>query len=681
MSVGPILESKPCLPGVEMTQTLKPGLALTCLSIALGLVGCGGGSSSSSPSPSPSPVFPPPSASLSQASTASPFNSSCNGAPQNGQLYMQAEVEPYIAVNPSSPLNVIGIWQQDRWSNGGAQGLIAAASFDAGLTWARHPLPTSNCAGGTAGNGGDYERASDPWLSFSPTGIAYAISLSFNDSNNASAILVTRSSDGGSTWSDPTTLILDDNGVLNDKESITADPTNANYVYAVWDRIDSKGYGPAWFARTTDGGRSWEAARMIYNPGQNPANGNQTLGNQIVVLPDGIVLDMFDEIDYTNGQYSATYKVIRSTDHGTTWSAPIKIADELAVGARDPETGQSIRDGAGLADIAVGPAGNLFVVWQDARFSNGNHDGIALTSSTDGGLRWSTPVRINRAPSTQAFTPSIDVLNDGTLVATYYDLRNNTSDPRTLGADLWQIVSTDGGVHWQERHLSGPFDLELAPDAEGLFLGDYQGLANDGTDPLPLFVRTVTGATGPTDVFDFPPSMSTPLFLAVAPAYAATPAAPRAVGPAFRDRVRKNLARLVKREDRRPGPPPRPSRLRADQRRASSSARSLARRIHQSRQVEITLVIMTEAAKKYSAESTSACARMPSLTLATRMATMNTSSIDHLPSTAAAAAIRWLNRPSRAPRRNTPIITRFLPMGNSTENTRRIVARNTSFDA
>lgn len=559
MPIGPILEYRPHLPGVEMTQTLKPGLALTCLSIALGLAGCGGGSSSSSPSPPPSPVFPPPSASLSQASAASPFSGDCNGAPQSGQLYLQAEVEPYIAVNPSSPLNVIGIWQQDRWSNGGAQGLIAAASFDAGLTWARHPLPTSNCAGGTAGNGGDYERASDPWLSFSPTGIAYAISLSFNDSNNTSAILVTRSSDGGSTWSDPTTLIRDDNGVLNDKESITADPTNANYVYAVWDRIDSKGYGPAWFARTTDGGQTWEAARMIYDPGQNPTNGNQTLGNQIVVLPDGTLLDMFDEIDYANGQYSATYKVIRSTDRGTTWSAPIKIADELAVGARDPETGQPIRDGAGLADIAVGPAGNLFVVWQDARFSNGNHDGIALSSSTDGGLTWSVPVEINADTAVEAFTPSISILSDGTLVATYYDLRSDTPDPDTLPTDLWQVISTDGTT-WHERHVSGPFDLAIAPDAEGLFLGDYQGLAAAGNDALPFFVQTVDSTTGPTDVFALPPAMSKPLLLAISSGYRAVPAQAFTRTPVFRTRIEQNLLLLLHREGRLPRPPQRPDR-------------------------------------------------------------------------------------------------------------------------
>jgi hypothetical protein len=41
-----------------------------------------------------------------------------------------------------------------------------------------------------------------------------------------------------------------------------------------------------------------------------------------------------------------TASVMRSTDKGLTWGAPISISNIGALGARDPVTGAPIRDGA-----------------------------------------------------------------------------------------------------------------------------------------------------------------------------------------------------------------------------------------------------------------------------------------------------------------------------------------------
>src|SRR3954463_10605239 len=68
-------------------------------------------------------------------STASPYATSCNGAPQTGTEFRGSEVEPSIAVNPAQRRNRIGVWQQDRWSTGGANGVLARVSNDGGATW------------------------------------------------------------------------------------------------------------------------------------------------------------------------------------------------------------------------------------------------------------------------------------------------------------------------------------------------------------------------------------------------------------------------------------------------------------------------------------------------------------------------------------------------------------------
>jgi Neuraminidase (sialidase) len=252
----------------------------------------------------------------------------------DGTLYVNAEVEPYVTVDPQNTNHIVGVWQQDRWSTGGARGLMAGASFDGGKTWTNTPLAFSRCAGGTAANGGNYSRASDPWVSYGPNGIVYASSISFDGGIQApgsdSAVLASRSIDGGKTWSAPATLILDGSTFFNDKESITADPRLPNFAYAVWDRLPPQGGGPATFARTTDGGTTWQPARTIYDPGPN----SQTLGNEIVVLPNGTLVDLFTRIDSPTGMpQTATAMIVRSIDQGTTWSGPITVAERLAVGA------------------------------------------------------------------------------------------------------------------------------------------------------------------------------------------------------------------------------------------------------------------------------------------------------------------------------------------------------------
>ena len=470
-------------------------------SLLLLVTACGGGGSSSL---MPPPGGPPPFTSVTQVrvSQASTFTAGCDGVPATGTLYTNTAAEPYLAVNPTSPLNLISAWQQNRWSDGGAQGLNLAASFDGGMTWTLSNAAFSLCTGGNSGNAGNYARATDVWLTVSPTGVVYALSLSFSGGTllpgSSSGMLVAQSRDGGLSWSAPIALIQDGATVFNDKGSITADPTDANYVYAVWDRLSGQTAGPSYFAVTADGGATWQAARSIYDPGAQ----NQTLGNQIVVLPTDVVVNIFTEL----GATSALLRAMQSTDHGTHWSAPVTVSDLQALGTIDPNTQQVVRDGSDLVSVSVGPGGILYVAWQDSRFSGGQHDGIAMAHSADGGLTWSVPVQVNADHTVQAFTPTLHVRADGVIGVTYYDLRNDTSSPASLLTDCWLVTSRDG-VTFTESHLSGPFDLDLAPNSQGLFLGDYESLASTASGFLPFYVQTDAGTQVRSDAFiAFPPA-------------------------------------------------------------------------------------------------------------------------------------------------------------------------------
>jgi hypothetical protein len=447
------------------------------------------------------------------ASRTSPYPLCPDGQTETGEVFVNAEVEPWVDANPTDATNLIGVWQQDRWTDGGAHSNDTAFSHDGGTTWSYPaPIPWSTCSGSTEER---YARATDPWVSFGPTGDAHAVALSLDPNGFTTAILASRSTDGGATWSAPAVLI-DDNDLrfFNDKESITADSTDEDFVYAVWDRIykpgQSKGFpsqvhsfafrGAPYLARSTDGGATWEPARRI------SSNANLfTIGNQIVVQPDGTLIDFAAYFTGSGVQPSnhGWHAVFRSTDHGVTWSKPITIAKLIEVGTMIPDGSFPVR--AGGDDIAVDPVtGDLYAVWTDSRFNDGSHNDIVISKSTDGGLTWSAPSKASNNPvGVAAFTPSVHVNVDGDVAVTYYDFRNAIAGP-IVATDFWMQISSDGGATWAESRLTATsFDIATAPVApasRGYFLGDYEGLSSAGSTFYNLYVVTTGNPANRTEV-------------------------------------------------------------------------------------------------------------------------------------------------------------------------------------
>ena len=461
-------------------------------------------------------------AKLSQISSFSPFDSCTDDDPgsQPGSISNDSEVEPWIAVDPTNPKHIVASWQQDRWSNGGARGLLVGVSFDGGKSWNDLPLPDLSLC-----TGGEFHRVSDPWLTFGPTGEIYHATLAVDlqlvqlllgqADQGRSAMLVQKSIDGGFTWSDPVAVIDETFAGLNDKQSITADPFDPRAVYIVWDRLDFiNGGGPAFFSRTIDGGATWEAPRTIYDPGPD----SQTLASQVVVLPDGTLIDFFNVINEipTVPFTTNTLALKRSPDQGKTWSPagdPIVASSmEPSFNVNDPDTGTPLRSGDSLFDVAVDPTnGTLYAVWQDARFGRFAHESVAFSMSKDGGFNWTEPVQINRTPSDlpianqQAFVPSIAVTRKGMLAITYYDFRFNGAEPEAL-TDQWAITckpkakrDCSDPEQWSELRLTQEsFDIRKTPNAGGFFLGDYDGLAAGNNRFIAVF--SVSSDTDPANL-------------------------------------------------------------------------------------------------------------------------------------------------------------------------------------
>jgi hypothetical protein len=418
----------------------------------------------------------------------------------SGRVFLDSQTEPWADVNPSDSRNVVGMWQEDRWSSGGARNLVFGTSFDAGKTWTNLPL-----AGITHVAGGDYERATDPWVDFGPGNRVYATSLAFDDSGPDNAIFVHTSADGGKTWPQTALVIRDTSFTFfNDKQALVADDgarsSHRGSVYIAWDRLieDPLGApfvgtytGPAMFSRSTDGGRTFSAPEVIFATGTN----KQTIGNVPLALPDGTVVVAGTYLENGSlGKNAQKLWVVRSSDGGRTFSAP-----ELPLEMQSlPVAG--IRSGDTVPSFAVDRrTGTIYAAWQDIRFSKGKRNDVLVTSSQDAGRTWAAPVQANDTPpgAQDAFTPAIQVDASGRVGVLYYDLRDDSSakDEAILTAE-WLALSTDGGrTFGPSTRITEPFDHRGAAFAGGLFLGDYQALGVAGNAFQPFFAATLAGGS------------------------------------------------------------------------------------------------------------------------------------------------------------------------------------------
>jgi hypothetical protein len=301
---------------------------------------------------------------------------------------------------------------------------------------------------------------SDPVLDADAEGNFYYNSLT----NNPTFLCdVFKSSDGGSSW---------DGGTFaqgGDKQWMTIDKTNGQgdgHIYAFWTSSYSV-CSPDFFTRSTNNGASFEDCITIPN---DPFWGTLAVGSNGELYIGGSI--GFDFL---------CAKSINAKDSSqiVTWNMTtvVNLDGSITYGI-GPNPGGLGGQTSIAVDTSDGPyQGNVYLLCSVERNSNSDPADVMFVRSTDGGISWSSPIRVNDDVSTSAYQwfGTMSVAPNGRIDVVWLDTRNN---PSNISA-LYYSSSTDGGLTWsQNERLSDFFNSHVGWPQQNK-MGDYFDMVSD----------------------------------------------------------------------------------------------------------------------------------------------------------------------------------------------------------
>jgi hypothetical protein len=351
-----------------------------------------------------------------------------------------------------------------------------ATSTDAGITWATGAFTDAWALPG-------YVPFGDVNVAYDGRGTGYFTTLAISNTSSLLTVLTTTDS---VHWGPPSVAVFSPyteyRSITNlavDGRTSGADAGSA-YLFYFYTNVNLEPMQRGvWMRASRDQGSTWSSKDAQVSDATHLYSSYP----DAVVAPDGTLYASWEYLP-GNSIFSAHELYLdRSTDGGRSWGVDRMIGGGPIVYAGGPDskdkelvlvqtdTCQYVRL-RNRPSIGISPTDSnvVYAFWNDGRWESsfdacgtqGQHSDIAFSRSTDGGLTWTAPIRVNDDPvgnGVDQFVPTLAVADDGTLGVTWYDQRYSAAHNRY---NLVYSQSTDGGITWSATVRVS--DTESNPD-------------------------------------------------------------------------------------------------------------------------------------------------------------------------------------------------------------------------
>jgi hypothetical protein len=325
----------------------------------------------------------------------------------------------------------------------------------------------------------------DPCLIYDGIGNLFYGHLSYTPSPGywIDRIVVQKSTDNGTTFNQGAGIGFN-NPKEQDKEWLAVDlQINRNYIYTSWTEFDSYGSSLSsdssriLFSRSTDHGATWTNPLRLSEKGGDCVDADNTVEGAVpTVGPNGEIYDSWA------GPLGLVFT--KSTNGGVSF-IPNQVVTSIPGGWDFSVPGIYRCNGLPITACDTSNSftrGNIYICWGDQRNGSDNSD-VFLIKSTDGGNTWGLVKKVNNDNTTRhQFFPWMAIdQTTGHLFFIFYDRRSTTGN----ATDVYIAESIDGGETFNNFKIS---ESSFTPQS-GIFFGDYSNIAAFNRKVYPTWMR------------------------------------------------------------------------------------------------------------------------------------------------------------------------------------------------